>query len=259
MHASWVCHLYLPMMFCQAMTCCPEGSCRTTPEGRVQICGSGYWQDTLVESYFCLEDHLVPSIVDTVPETSTKETSMFGTSTPYVSQSATSNEGTTGYWKCSGHPVPRGKDEFGLKSYRPNAAMASVYDAGSYVFRCDVPPPRSGYYAAVWTRYNANERTQQAPKNCNQWLTFTNPMNGRTAEGKVIDRCASCVGVNRQTSDPTTPDILVNGATVDLSPALWSELYNGAPYGVYDVEYNGSLYGGSWDGEPDALNTPLCS
>lgn len=99
--------------------------------------------------------------------------------------------------------------------------MASVYVPESNVFRCDTQPPHSGFYVAVWTRYNASEVSQPMPKNCNQWLTLKNPKMGRTAEALVIDRCASCVGVDRQMSDPATRDSLVNGAIIDLYIAMY--------------------------------------
>lgn len=60
-------------------------------------------------------------------------------------------------------------------------------------------------------------------------------------------------------SDSTVSDNLVNGATIDLSPELFSYLYEGAVEGVFDVLYNGSIYGGSWDGDPDDLKNPSCS
>jgi hypothetical protein len=59
-------------------------------------------------------------------------------------------------------------------------------------------------------------------------------------------------------SDSTVSDHLVNGATVDLSPELFSYLYEGAVEGVCDVLYNGSIYGGSWDGDPEDLRNPNC-
>ena len=137
--------------------------------------------------------------------------------------------------------------------------MASVYYPGKPVFRCDIQPPASNYFVAVWTRYVPDQESQPQPKNCNEWLTLENPKNGRTATALVIDRCASCVGVGHQMSDLTVSDSFVNGATIDLSPDLFRYLYEGAHEGVYDITYNGSIYGGSWDGDPDDLKDPLCS
>ena len=136
--------------------------------------------------------------------------------------------------------------------------MASVYLPVKPIFRCDVQPPASNYFVAVWTRFSPGQESQPQPKNCNDWLMLENPKNGRTATALVIDRCASCVGVGHQTSDSTISDSLVNGATVDLSPELFAYLYEGAVEGVFDVVYNGSIYGGSWDGDPDILKSPKC-
>lgn len=138
--------------------------------------------------------------------------------------------------------------------------MASTYLPGAYVFRCnEFPEPDvTEYYVAVWTRYDPSLTSQPMPRNCNQSMQLSNPHNGRKATAKVIDRCASCVGVGHRTSDPTTPDSAVNGATVDLSPALFKYLYDEAPDGVYDVDYDGPVYCGSLDGDPDTLDSPDC-
>lgn len=136
--------------------------------------------------------------------------------------------------------------------------MASVYVPVKPMFRCNIQPPASNYFVAVWTRFIPGEQSQPQPKNCNEWLALENPKNGRTATALVVDRCASCVGVAHQMSDSTVSDSLVNGATVDLSPGLFSYLYEGAVEGVFDVLYNGSIYGGSWDGDPDDLRNPNC-
>lgn len=138
--------------------------------------------------------------------------------------------------------------------------MASTYPPDAYIFRCNefAEPDVTKYYVAVWTRYDPRLTAQPVPKNCNQSIQLTNPHNGKKATAKVIDRCPSCVGVDHQTSDPTMPDSFVNGATVDLSPSLFKYLYDQAPDGVYDIEYDGPVYGGSYDGSPDQLTTPNC-
>jgi hypothetical protein len=88
--------------------------------------------------------------------------------------------------------------------------------------------------------------------------TATSGWHLRTACGLVVVRCSMFVGGAHQMSDSTVSDSLVNGATVDLSPGLFSYLYEGAVEGVFDVLYNGSIYGGSWDGDPDDLRNPKC-
>lgn len=80
----------------------------------------------------------------------------------------------------------------------------------------------------------------------------------RNASAIVIDRRQSCVGVGHQASDPTTPDNWVNGATIDLSEALFNYLYDGAEAGVYDIEHDSPIYGGSDNGDPDVLESPYC-
>lgn len=244
---------------CQAMSCSDEGGCQTLPNGQVQMCASSYWQDIDCGSYTCVDNHFIPTAANNVVASA----STAATQNPNVDSRASnvviSDTGTTGHWKCLEKPVPTKEENFGTASYHPGGSMASVYAPDSNRFRCNTQPPDSGFYVAVWTRYDASQVSQPMPKNCNQWLTLKNPKTGRTAEALVIDRCASCVGVDRQTSDLTTPDSLVNGATIDLSPALWDELYDGAEYGVYDVEYDGPVFGGSWDGQPDALTSPYCA
>jgi hypothetical protein len=143
-------------------------------------------------------------------------------------------------------------------SYALGGSMASVYFPVEPVFSCNIKPPASNYFVAVWTRFVAGQQSQPKPRNCNDWLTLENPKNGRTATALVIDRCASCVGVGHQMSDSTVSDSLVNGATIDLSPELFSYLYEGAVEGVFDVSYNGSIYGGSWDGDPEDLRNTNC-
>jgi hypothetical protein len=163
-----------------------------------------------------------------------------------------------GHWYCSGKQPPVRDEEAFTASYTPGGSMASVYYPEQPLFRCNIQPPASNYYVAVWTRHDPDHESQPQPRNCNEWLTLENPKNGLTATALVIDRCASCVGVGHQTSDNTTSDIWVNGATIDLSPDLFKYLYSEAPDGVFDIKYNGSIYGGSWDGDPDVLKDPKC-
>lgn len=244
---------------CLETSCSVEGNCRTIPDGHMQICASAYWQKASFDAFSCVDGQFVlKSLSNSVRASPSMNFSNIDNAlqTTVITSSV---EGTTGHWACAGQQAPRKSDNFGTANYRHGGTMASVYDPGSYVFRCDTRAPENGFYVAVWTRYNASLIAQPAPRNCKKWLKVKNPKTGRAAQAMVIDRCASCVGVDHQTSDPTTPDSLVNGATIDLSPALWVELYDSAPYGVYDVEYDGPVYGGSWDGEPDALNSPRCS
>ncbi|KAK5705833.1 hypothetical protein LTR17_021313 [Elasticomyces elasticus] len=137
--------------------------------------------------------------------------------------------------------------------------MASVYNANRQdAFRCNNPPPADDYYVAMWTRYHPVPvgHSQDAPRNCNSTLMVRNPKLNTSALAMVIDRCASCVGAGHQTSDPTTPDTTVNGATIDLSENLWRYLFNNAEGSVYNIEYDGDIYGGSLDGAPDVLSAP---
>lgn len=138
--------------------------------------------------------------------------------------------------------------------------MASVYDPVDYVFRCNTlaEPDVPEYYAAVWTKYDPALKAQPMPQNCNQTITLKNMQNGRTASAIIKDRCASCVGVNHQTSDPNIFDSEVNGATIDLSPKLWEYLYDGSPFDVLDIECDGPIYSGSPDQDPDPLTQPNC-
>lgn len=137
--------------------------------------------------------------------------------------------------------------------------MASVYIASNEAaFRCDLEPPADGLYVAVWTRFNPELPSQPMPKNCGEILHLTNPKTGASSHAMVLDRCQSCVGVGHQASDHSTPDNLVNGATIDLSVALWNKLFDGAPHEVYDIVYDGLVYGGSNDGPPDKLVNPYC-
>lgn len=138
--------------------------------------------------------------------------------------------------------------------------MASVYFASkTATFRCEIEPPADELYVAVWTRYDPLLIAQPKPKNCGEILHLENPKTGASSDAVVLDRCQSCVGVDRHVSDPTTPDSLVNGATIDLSLKLWNKLYGGAEQSVYDVIYNGPTFGGSDSGEPDKLENPFCA
>lgn len=86
-------------------------------------------------------------------------------------------------------------------------------------------------------------------------------MLDKSASAQIIDRCASCVGVGHALGDPTTPDNLANGATVDLSRDLWNHLSDGAAGDVFDVEYDGDALLG-WDEPPTPLgesSTLQCS
>jgi hypothetical protein len=174
-------------------------------------------------------------------------------------QKPVSEKGDVGFWYCLGEKPPTRNDRAFTSSYTLGGTMASVYYPEQPLFRCNIQPPTSNYFVAVWTRYVPVQGSQPQPKNCNEWLALENPKNGRTATALVIDRCASCVGVGHQMSDSYVPDSVVNGATIDLSPDLFHFLYEDAPDGVYDITYNGSVYGGSWDGNPDDLKNPYCN
>lgn len=243
----WICFVAV----C-ALCCKHESLCRKLTSHPLQICGSGYWQDVNFPGYECSAGHLVP-IATTSPATPTIMSS------PRPLDAAKKELGATGYWSCIGQQAPVRDDDFGKASYLVGGRMASVYSLEQQVFRCDLRPPETGYYVAVWTRYDASQVSQPAPENCNTWLKLRNSKLGRTATALVIDRCASCVGVGRQTSDSQTPDSLVNGATIDLSPPLWEYLYGGAPWTVYDIEYDGPIYGGSPEKSPDVLTSPICA
>lgn len=132
--------------------------------------------------------------------------------------------------------------------------MSSYYQAdATSTFRCDgVAYPSNGYFAAVWTQYEAGLPSQPAPLNCGDMLTITNPVNGKIADVLIIDRCQSCVGVGNDPNDPTTPLDLVNGATIDLGPPVWNYLFDGADPDVFDIEYSGNPITG-WNTAPMAL------
>ena len=160
----------------------------------------------------------------------------------------------TGNAFCSHVSPPYRRDDYGMASYVAGGKMASVYDAGTdAVFRCNAPVPANGFYVAFWTPFNDDvSASQPQPLNCNQTLVVSNPLTGVTETATVIDRCASCVGVGYQVNDPTTPDCVVNGATVDLSRDLWNRLYDSADGSVYDIAYEDDIYAG-WGHSPDPL------
>lgn len=273
----------------KTLACLQEGNCRTTSEGCLQVCASGYWQNVAIEGYECYNDVLVPKklyvsdsasvlvgppVQATLPSSTELASVLVGPPIqfPLPSSSGSIPELHTsplpdtssdirdvGHWYCSGMKPPTKDNKAFTASYRKGGSMASVYYAEQAIFRCDIQPPKSNYYVAVWTRYVPGQISQPPPKNCNEWLTLENPKNRRTATALIIDRCASCVGVGHQMSDLTVSDSYVNGATIDLSPDVFRYLYEGMDEGVYDIIYNGSIYGGSWDGDPDNLIDPTCA
>jgi len=258
-----------------ALDLCPtseEGQCRGELEGSfVEICASGVWQPIPKGSYTCSSGEMIPSRIPTL------EAQPSGIIDPSVSQttcstafdtekSATdsslypsSGSGTTGHAVCSDSSVSIYEDDLVRASYTPGGTMASVYFASKNdTFRCELEPPDDELYVAVWTRYDPSLIAQPKPKNCGEVLHLKNPKTGASSDAVVLDRCQSCVGVDHQVSDPTTPDSLVNGATIDLSLNLWKKLYGEAEGSVYDVIYNGPIYGGSDSGDPDELVNPFC-
>ena len=248
--------------------CSPEGSCRRESSSVVHVCASGYWQmvsDPHMQ-YQCQGHETAVSEGDATASSSTVAVSSDDATVPTVHtsdaspQTAQNETGATGNSFCTGSQLLTRSDTYGKATYLPGSKMASVYDPNplTAVFRCDLPSPEDEFYVAMWTRYDPNVVSQPQPRNCGDRLTVRNPTTGKSQDAMVIDRCASCVGVDHQTSDPTTPDALVNGATIDLSPALWNRLFDGAPFSVYDIDYEGETYAGSLDGEPDALVDPSC-
>ncbi|KAI6808341.1 hypothetical protein KC342_g18636 [Hortaea werneckii] len=241
--------------------CSPEGVCRRESSSVVYVCASGYWQmvnDPYMQ-YQCAEHETAGSegLSSTSAASSSEATLQTSNPSPLTAQGET---GATGNSFCTGNQLLARSDTYGKATYQTGSKMASVYDPDPFnaVFRCDLSPPQDGFYVAMWTRYDPNLVSQPQPRNCGDRLTVRNPTTGKSQDAMVIDRCASCVGVDHQTSDPTTPDNLVNGATIDLSPALWNLLFDGAPFSVYDIDYDGETYAGSLDGEPDALVDPSC-
>jgi hypothetical protein len=260
----------------QSLDSCPfkrEGQCRgRSGLSYIEICAAGRWQEVASGAFRCVAGAVVPLNRSTAwfPAPTTAATTLSSsvalgqsrTAThsdlgPTVSTASTGSpfslRETTGDAYCRHVPLAKREDRWGCATYKFGGKMASMYYADSTsVFRCDVAPPSDGYFVAFWTQYQEGDASQPQPLNCNLSIRLTNARLGRTATATVIDRCASCVGVGHQVSDPTTPDCLVNGATVDLSPDLWDFLYAGAPPSVYDIEYDGDPYLG-WDAEPSLL------
>jgi hypothetical protein len=197
-------------------------------------------------------------LVDTSLQATVPAIDASASSTSAPQEKPVTGNGDVGFWYCNEKKPPTRNERAFTASYTLGGTMASVYYPSPPLFRCDIQPPTSNYFVAVWTRYVPTQGSQPQPQNCNEWLALENPKNGRTATALVIDRCASCVGVGHQMSDPYVSDSVVNGATIDLSPDLFHYLYENSPDGVYDITYNGSIYGGSWDGDPDELKTPYC-
>lgn len=254
---------------------CSEGECRPAEAG-YEICASQKWQRVMTEHYICVNASIVPlqdNPIETMSRTivtshfsapttaSSGTTGRAQTSSDYVAPPAATAEGPigeTGYSYCANIKNTVKDTASGRASYTPGGKMASVYIADrSSTFRCDgVPYPDDDFYVAFWTQWSADleGRSQPAPTNCGQKVALTNPKTGRMAEAVVIDRCASCVGVNNSPDDPTLALNLVNGATVDLSQALWNFLYDGEALGVFDIAYDGDPYTG-WSQSPKALRS----
>jgi hypothetical protein len=242
-----------------AQDTCAEGLCEKTESNDTYLlCASQNWHTMPSNGYMCVSGLVVPPMVQ---QTSTQWTSSTGGSNRFIPtatsctlgacQDSTSQLTSTQTelvsipqaWKPS-------QDSYGIRSNKLNGKMASVYDADhSSTFRCDdLEYPSNGYYVAFYTRYNSTledeEKSQPAPVNCGQNVSFTNPLTGVSETALVLDRCASCIGVGGQLNDPSTDQILVNGATVDFSRALWNKIYNNAPNNVYDVQYSGKILQG---------------
>ncbi|KEQ57628.1 uncharacterized protein M437DRAFT_70647 [Aureobasidium melanogenum CBS 110374] len=246
-----------------AQTDCIEGTCREADSSdEYLLCASQRWHVMSANGYSCVSGSLVPPLntpaqvfsfssaqpsdgtfvvagsnLEAVQQsdvpllTSRKLDGALGSSTTF-SQADPTLLPTT--WKSS-------RGSFGIKSYAIDGKMASVYDATQEsTFRCtDIEYPSNGYYVAFWTQYDSTLISQPEPVNCGLYMNFTNPLTGVSASALVLDRCASCVGVGKQLNDPTTSQGLVNGATVDMSRALWNRIYSGAPGDVYDILYSG--------------------
>jgi len=268
---------YFAIVHCYAaLDLCPtnkEGQCRAELEGGfVQICASGHWQLVPKGSYICFDGEMFPMSMETSgaalsgashhssPQTECRNASGTKDSAVHPSPSSSMNAGITGHAFCNAISVPRHEDDYYRASYTPGGTMASVYFASKTdKFSCEIEPPADELYVAVWTRYNPSLIEQPKPKNCGEILHLKNPKTGASSDAVVLDRCQSCVGVGHQVSDLTTPDSLVNGATIDLSLKLWKKLYGEAEPSVYDVVYSGPTYGGSDSGDPDKLENPFCA
>ena len=227
-----------------------EGRCRPADEDNVEICASQKWQPVAKGIYDCVEGTWQLN----VPSSSLESPLSRSTALTADNENRDGYQRLTGNAVCSGIDIAERKDMHGTATYSKNGKMASVYLAStSSVFRCDSSPPPNSYYVAFWTPYNGQaDASQPQPLNCNKTITVRNPRLDRIATAKVIDRCASCVGVGFQTTDPTTPECLVNGATIDMSLALWNYLFNNAAPSVYDVEYSGDVHAG-WNTQPEPL------
>ena len=261
------------------------GLCRMTSNpDYVEICGSGKWTVMPRGTFVCENGGLVPAgpsstlALSQLSENALQPATSGGSytsnllegptasathsaSTPYDGPSDRDVEPMrTGNSVClpGSHSNRVRIDQWGLATY--NSTMASVYDAApGAAFRCNLSPPSNDFYVAVWTPPNGEQGSQPQPLNCGNYLGLTNPLTGKNTVARVIDRCASCVGLNRQTNDPSTPDCLVNGATVDLSRSLWNYLFDHAEGTVYNIEYNGTEYGGSCNVSQCTLPSPLTS
>ena len=255
--------MLLPSIYLAAcLNCSHEGACESM-DGGYRVCASSYWQSIPTSEFSCQSGRIVPLTVDDSATNSTISYSTSSFTAPSglpsgsmaVTQKASSIVGRTGYSACVEEraATPR-EDEYGKASYLVGGRMASMYEAEHNAsFRCDIPAPDNDFYVALWTQWSSDlvDSSQPAPLNCGEYLTITNPKLGISADAMVLDRCASCVGVEHQMRDPTTDLSLVNGATIDLSTELWKYLFKTGG-SVYDVEYNGSVYAG-WTTAPDIL------
>ena len=227
-----------------------EGRCRPADEDTVEICASQKWQRLPKGTFDCVQGIWQLN----VPSSPLKSSLSHSAALTADNENRDDYHRLTGNAVCSGIDIAERKDLYGTATYSKNGKMASVYLASRRsAFRCDSAPPLTDYYVALWTPFNGQaDASQPQPLNCNQTITLRNPRLDRVATAKVIDRCASCVGVGYQTADPTTPDCLVNGATIDMSLALWNHMFNEAAPSVYDVEYSGDAHAG-WNTQPEPL------
>ena len=243
-----------------------EGSCRQRGTDMVDICASGRWQRMPIGSNKCVNGTMQAFVLTISPIAAPASSSPHHSSILHHSSSqhhSSSPEETngpgnpdysrlTGAAECLNRSVPRKDNAFGRASYIKNGKMASAYNA-SDTFRCGGVAPADGMYAAVWTQYNGDPTgSQPLPVNCNESISLRNPKTGSRATAKIIDRCASCVGVGYQMADPTVPEYTINGATIDLSLQLWATLFENASLGVYDIEYDGRPHLG-WPDLPQPL------
>jgi hypothetical protein len=254
-----------------AQDTCAEGLCeKTENDDTYLLCASQNWHTMPSNGYMCASRVPVPPMVQ---QNSAHWTSSTGGSNRFIPTAISSmadekldstsctlsacQDSTRQVTSTQTELVPisharkPSQDSYGIRSYEVNGKMASVYDADrSSTFRCDdLEYPSDGYYVAFYTRYDSTleeeEKSQPAPVNCGQNVSFTNPLTGVSEIALVLDRCASCIGVGGQLNDPNTNQILVNGATVDFSRALWNKIYNNAPNNVYDVQYSGKVLQGT--------------